>query len=78
MQVIMNGMKIPIFSENIEYTYDMLVEMSGTNPKILQTIAYFWRDPQQRSIMCQGTVVPGQSVLVRDGMVFSVVHTGNA
>ena len=74
--------KLPIFVNGIEkilldyekkfISYELIVKMTGKNPAhALYTVTFFKGNTQ-------GTLIPGQSVRIKKGMVFNVYYTGAA
>lgn len=72
MRVTING-KVHETIEGNEATYEHLVHVAGMTGHPSMTVS--WSDGRVQS----GCILSsGQSIALRDGMVISVCHTGNA
>ena len=69
--VMINGHTFPV-SQSRHLTYEELVRMAAMTGSPSMTFA---RGPSSRP---EGILAPGQKIEICDGMIFSVVHTGNA
>ena len=74
MNIIVNGVKRPI--KTIEVSYHDIVNLGIRNPTglIVYTVLYRGGVPPYQ----QGSLTPGQSMPVQDGMIFTVADTGAA
>ena len=74
MYIIVNGETHFIDQETL--SYEDIVLMAGRKPDRILTVVYSTRrkGDEQR----QGTLTPGGSTLIEDGMVFSVADTSSA
>ena len=73
--ITVNGRKLPIPGDEASYETIVSLALGKVPPKdVLYTVVY-GSGPAEKP---DGSLLPGGSVKVRDGMVFSVAHTGNA
>lgn len=70
--VCINGIVQDIDRDEVSYEY--IVELASSGSSVLHSVVYSRGSGAKPS----GTLTPGESVEVRDGMIFSAVITGNA
>lgn len=75
MKITINGHEYHREKPTISYE-EIADHVLGEVPGHLLTVAYNWRGPgdMRRS----GTIAPGESIEVADGMTISAYNTGNA
>ena len=70
---MLNGKKMELFKTYLSFSE--LVELAGYKKGDTPTIVYYHKDGKKTRA---GSLLPGNSVEVLDGMIFNVVHTGGA
>ena len=70
---ILNGKKLELFKTYLSFSE--LVELAGYKKWETPTIVYYHKDGK---VTRAGSLLPGHSVEVLDGMIFNVVNTGSA
>lgn len=78
MNIIVNGENKVIDEDKLDLTYEEIVYLAfGRDfPSTVFTIVYQgkWKGDSRRS----GCIYPGKRLVVDEGMIISVAHTGNA
>src|ERR1700692_4082110 len=69
LTIVINGERMPIAAEVL--SYEGMAALAGKKPGVTVT---YWDPTSDRN----GSLRPGQRVLVTDGMVFDAVFTNNA
>lgn len=72
-KVVFNGRPVEVHAT---LTYEEALKMAGGAPGTIMTIVY--RGPQRGDTHRAGSLIPGKSVEVEEGMVFSACYTGAA
>lgn len=72
-KILING--ITFILKQSELYYDDIVILAKKNPNVLQTVTY---TVGRENGHLDGSLVPGQSLKIEDGMKFNVIYTGNA
>ena len=73
MQIVINGKNVKCASE--ELTYDEIVQLAGYQKGTAVSVT--WSVPRSRPHVGD-MAMRGESVQLRDGMVFNAMITGNA
>lgn len=71
MEITINGTKQPL-----KLTYEDIIMRAGYKPNRIISVVY--RGKKHGDIHREGTLYPGASVEVEDGMVFNAADTSNA
>ena len=72
MKIIVNGRNMEWSHETIFYN-DLLLLASKTFLSTVYTVTYYLPKSNE-----QGSLVKGQQIICKDGMIFNVVDTSNA
>lgn len=72
MKILINGSHVEVTEEVV--SYERLVELAGAKG----TPSLTYRSPVRGDSRREGTMHTGQMIRLEDGMVISVIHTGNA
>lgn len=74
MNIIVNGKRIELQTEPYQpfcVAYESVLAWVGKPPHAILTVTWATSD-------CQGSLTPGQRIIVREWMVFNVMNTSNA
>ncbi len=74
--ITINGLKKTLLDYKKNYiTYDLILRMTGKNPKTAIYTVTFSKGYTGQS---EGTLTPGEKVKLKDGMIFDAYYTGAA
>ncbi len=71
-KISVNGREIEVREESL--SYETIVRIANGSPQVLYSVTYSGGAGPKP----QGILSPGQSVIIRDGMIFNSCFTGNA
>lgn len=84
MKIILNGREVlvgetsrlTLGDPDAHLSYEAVVKLAGHDPSRILTVTY--RTRRQGDAQRQGSLIPGQTTKVEDGMVFDVADTSRA
>jgi hypothetical protein len=71
MNIVVNARNI--ITEETYLTYEQVAELAELNPKYKPTIVF-----RDKKLKVSGTLIPGISVMVSEGLMLDAAYTGNA
>lgn len=76
MKIIVNGHELEIVATKL--SYEEIKSMVSQYPNSPADYTVTFRDNHQRVPRREGTLIPGESITLKDGMVFNAIMTNGS